>query len=57
VTQQVLLGSQIEKLDVKVRQKLYIVRIYHVAIQSELNYLLGGEIMQQLGPMKDVALL
>jgi hypothetical protein len=49
--------SQIGEREVEERQKLHNLHIEHVAIQSELEYLIGAENMGLLGPMKNEALL
>jgi len=42
-TQQISVGSQIWKREVKERQKLHNLRTDHVVIQSELKYLIGAK--------------
>jgi hypothetical protein len=44
-TQRILIGSQIDKCEVKEHTKLHNLHIYHIEIRSELKYLTGAKVL------------
>jgi len=44
-TQRIVIISQIEEWEVKEHQKLHLLRIYHIVIQSELKSLIGAKVL------------
>jgi len=44
-TQRIVIGSQFGEWEVKEHRKLHLLRIYHIAIQSQLKYLIGPKVV------------
>jgi len=45
VTQRILIGSQSAEQEIREHAKLHHLHIYHIVIQSELKYLIGGKVL------------